>query len=89
MFRNIFQSKLFLYYQSKMFIRIESHEDQDSLLTSVERVLPSVKQCISNQTATIEKQEHMLTKIDDNIIDSKEIIQTDNSNKTIKVMSCQ
>ena len=84
MFRNIFQSKLFFYYQSKMLIYIESHEYQDSLLTSVERVLSGVKQCISNQTDTIEKQEHMLTKIDDNTIDLKEIIQTDNSNKTIK-----
>ena len=43
MFRNIFQSKLFFYYQSKMLIHIKSHEDQDSLLTSVERVLSGVK----------------------------------------------
>ena len=84
MFRNVLEPKLFFDYQRKMLVHIESYENQDLLLVSVEVVLPSVKHCLSKQTDAIKTQENILMKIDDNLIDLKEIIQTDNTNKTIK-----
>ena len=47
-------------------------------------MLPDVKQCLSKQTDAIEKQVTILTKIDDDVIDLKEIIQTDTSNEILK-----
>ena len=48
-----------------MFIHIETNKDQDSLIVSVEGVLPGVKQCLTKQTNAIEKQKYLLIKIDE------------------------
>ena len=75
MHKSIFESNLFLDYQRKILIHIENHKVHDSLLASVEGVLSGVKQCLSKQTDAIEMQETILTKIDEDIIDLKEIIK--------------
>ena len=67
-----------------MLVHIEKHKVNDSLLSSVEGVLTSVKQCLSKQTDAIEKQETILSKIDEDVIDLKKIIQTDNSSEIMK-----
>ena len=67
-----------------MLVHIEKHKVNDSLLSSVEGVLASVKQCLSKQTDAIEKQETILSKIDEDVIDLKKIIQTDNSSEIMK-----
>ena len=82
-FRNVFESELFIDYQSKILIHLGRHKEQDSLLVIVEAVFPSVKQCSLNQTNDIKKQENIIMKIDHNISDLKEIIQTNNTNGTI------
>ena len=84
MHKSIFESNLFLDYQSKMLVHIEKHKVHDSLLSSVEGVLTSVKQCLSKQTDAIKKQETILSKIDEDVIDLKKIIQTDNSSEIMK-----
>ena len=71
MYKSIFESKIFLDYQRKMLIHVEIHKDQDSLITSVEGVFTGVKQCLTKQTDDIEKQKHMLIKIDEAVIDLK------------------
>ena len=84
MHKSIFESNLFLDYQRKILIHIENHKVHDSLLASVEGVLSGVKQCLSKQTDAIEKRETMLSKIDEDVIDLKKIIQTDNSSEIMK-----
>jgi len=83
-YKSIFESELFLDYQRKMLIHIDSNKDQDSLMASVEGVLPGVKQCITKQTNAIEKQKDLLIKIDEDVIDLKESIETDNSKNVLK-----
>ena len=81
MYESIFESDLLLYYQRKMLIHIENHKVQDLLLASVEHVLSTMKRCLSKQTDAIEKEENILTKIDEDVVDLRKTIQTYNSNK--------
>ena len=67
-----------------MLIHIDSNKDQDSLIASVEGVLPGVKQCLTKQTDAIEKQKDILIKIDGDVIDLKESIETDHSKNDLK-----
>ena len=45
-----------------MLIHFETHKDQDSLISSVEGVLPGVKQCLTKQTGVIEKTKTHIDK---------------------------
>ena len=83
-YKSIFESELFLDYQRKMLIHVTTNKDKDSFIASVEGVLPGVKQCLTDQTDAIEKQKVMLTKIDGDVIDLKETIETNNSNDNLK-----
>ena len=67
-----------------MLVHIEKHKVNDSLLSSVAGVLTSLKHSLSKQTDAIEKQETILSKIDEDVIDLKKIIQTDNSSEIMK-----
>ena len=67
-----------------MLIHIDSNKDQDSLIASVEGVLPGVKECLTKQTNDIEKQKYLLIKIDEDVIDLKESIEIDNSKNVSK-----
>ena len=85
MYKSIFQSETFLDYQREMLVHIETHKDQDYLIVSVEGVLPGIKEYLTKQTDTIENQKRMLIKIDKDVIDLKETIQSDNSNEKFEI----
>ena len=62
MYKSIYESEIFFDYQRNMLIHIESHNDQDFSIALVEGVLPGVKQCLTKQTDTIEKQKTYIDK---------------------------